>query len=396
MENNYLKYSEVDKRIASERVGVLRFLTKILIPLFVFSSIMMPRDNFNIKISLWVLLLIISIPTIVYYARKRNYLIYSFYVFVYPIYLIIISLISHQDLYASLSAVYVFSYLLLIFICTENKINYTAIFINTLTIMSVIITLSGLLDIVGIIDIYQNPVLTFLSVNGEAQISKSSNAICYYVLFLKASPLLLVHFTYNLHNKNFLITTLSFIAILFSGTRANIFLSLLVIVFHFYFIQKNNYIKIFFTFFLVLSLMFFGADFYDKVDTINNAKSIGDKIRSTTKIAIFEEMNIKPTRYLIGMGFGSEYYSLGRGRYVSTSELSYYELIRQVGIIGAIPFLYFILKPIKLLYRRKKWLFISYMSNLVVSWVDPLLFTSTAFMLYALVYFNYEEIKGGR
>lgn len=377
----------------SETNKLLHYFTRIIFSLFVFSSIMMPRDNFNIKISLWIILLIISMPMLIKYLKKRSYSLHFFYAIVYPIFLILISLISHQNLYASLSAIYVFSYIFIVFICDNNKIDYTSIFNNTLTIMSLLIVVSGLLDILGIMDIYNNPVLSFLSLNGEAQVSKSTNAMFYYVLFLKASPLLLVHFTYNLQKKNLIIAILSFVAILFSGTRANIFLSILLLIYHFFFIQKNNYIKILFAFTLLLALLVFGAEFYSKVETINSAKSIGDEIRSTTKIAIFNELDEKPMRYLIGMGFGSEYYSPGRGQYISTSELSYYELVRQVGIIGAIPFVYFLVKPMRLLFKKRKWLFLSYGAYLIVSWVDPLLFTSTAFMLYALVYYNYEEIR---
>ena len=138
-----------------------------------------------------------------------------------------------------------------------------------------------------------------------------------------------------------------------------------------------------------------GAGFmYERIQIINLAKSSGDAVRSRIAPSILEALNSDWMYWVFGMGHGSQYYSYGREAIVTTSELSYYEMIRTVGILGTIPFLVFLFLPVKrIFFSDKRWLLLPYGAILVESIIDPFLHTSTSFVMYILVYYTYYKLK---
>lgn len=95
------------------------------------------------------------------------------------------------------------------------------------------------------------------------------------------------------------------------------------------------------------------------------------------------------------MGARSYYFSYARNELINQSELSYVELLRQIGLIGLVPFMSFLIKPIYRLLTNKNftWLALSFALYLIKCYFDPFLFTSTGFILIAVVYFEYRKTQ---
>lgn len=369
-------------------------LHKVVFSIFLFFALFTPSDSLGIKLASFIFLLLINIEILLkFFLRKKN-LYYLFFIVVFPLVLGCISLLRNPDIIGIIRYFYTFSYLLLIPICQSRNINYTAIFIKILNILTIIIVFSSLLDITGIMPILSNPLLSFLQSSGEAKISVSQYAIFYYVLFLNASPVILISFSYHIFNKNILWSILSLLALFFSGTRANIYFGLLILVIFLFMNRQMKLVKPLIVGIVLFLVIKFSDVFLQKVEVINWAKSSGDNIRTLNIKSILSVMNGKTLNYIFGLGARTYYYSLGRMNYVNESELTYLELLRQIGLVGLVPLIYFWVKPLIYFVKERKnfWLFLSFSFYLIKSSVDPFLFTSTGFLLVTLVYFEYEKL----
>ncbi|MGC6769605.1 O-antigen ligase family protein [Enterococcus sp. LJL51] len=378
----------MEEKLENIRFGK-RSIQKLLISLFLFFAVFTPADSLNLKLFFFSIILLINISLFLDFYRKKENLYLLFYTLIFPAILFIVSLILTGNFSDTLKYFYVFTYLLLIPIVERYKIDYIKIFMNCLNIISLTIVLSSLLDLLGILSIYVNPLLQFLSTNGEAQISLSMYAIFKYVLFLKGSPLLIISLCYYTWHYRLGWATVSFLGLILSGTRANIYMALMAIVVLAFINNRSRWLKPIFLIVLILIVILFGGNFIDKVETINWAKSTGDSIRELNAQSILLSMKSNPLSYFIGNGAMSAYYGLGRGEYLMTSELSYLELFRQTGLLGIIPFGLFLLRPLAtFVVKKNSWLLIGYSFYLIKCVFDPFLFTSTGFLLYVLVYYE--------
>ena len=77
--------------------------------------------------------------------------------------------------------------------------------------------------------------------------------------------------------------------------------------------------------------------------------------------------------------------------YTTSSEIAYLDLIRKIGLILFVPFMIFVLKPFKFKIPIHDKL--AYAGYLVVCFTNPLLFSSTAYVLYILLYSKYYKRK---
>ena len=130
-------------------------------------------------------------------------------------------------------------------------------------------------------------------------------------------------------------------------------------------------------------------EIYDKLVALNALKyGRSESVKFSDMQIIFELLSNNVLNSLFGLGVGSSFYSV-RGSYMTTFELSYIDYLRQVGLVGISFFTVFILRPVKKLFSNRRWLLIGYISYLAVAFTNPLLVTSTSFMLYLLVYSEY-------
>ncbi|WP_429967937.1 O-antigen ligase family protein [Enterococcus sp. AZ046] len=381
-------------KILNKKLGFNDF-NKYMIIFFLFFALLTPADSLKLKLLSFVCILIININKILSFLTMKKNLFYTFFIVIFPFMLFVLSSLKNQDWIELVKFFYIFSYLLLIPICEYRGINLLKYFIYVLNVIAFIIVVSAILDSVGILTINTNPLLMFLNDAGEAQISVSQFAIFHYVIFLNASPLVLISFSYYLFKRNYSLALIHFLALIWSGTRANIYLGIAMILLYIFFDKRIRIMKPLLVLSLIIIVILYGRGFYERVTRINWAKSYGDEIRSLNLESIKLAMNNSWANYIFGMGARSYYFSYARNELINQSELSYVELLRQIGLIGLVPFMSFLIKPIYRLLTNKNftWLALSFALYLIKCYFDPFLFTSTGFILIAVVYFEYRKTQ---
>lgn len=364
---------------------------RFILNIFLFFALLTPADVFGIKLIALIILILSNIKVIYNFLFKRENFYFLFFLVLFPFFLVLISYVKTLYFVETIRYFYIFSYLLLIPICDYRKIDYKKSFMNILTVLALVITISAFLDLAKIIPINNNLLLNFLNNNGEAQISVSPYAIFHYVLFLNASPLLIVSFCYFIFKGNYNIAVVHFFALLFSGTRANIYLALFTLAVYLFFNQKLNVLKPFLLIILTILIIKYGNELLFRFRTINWAKTTGDDIRNRTFQSICMVLKENPISIFLGMGARSYYYNYGRLEWVNESELTYLELLRQVGVVGFIPLMIFFIRPLCKLFMKPQFFAVclGYCLYLVKCMFDPFLFNSTGFILVTLMYWEF-------
>jgi hypothetical protein len=123
--------------------------------------------------------------------------------------------------------------------------------------------------------------------------------------------------------------------------------------------------------------------FISKVDSRVN--KIGD-IQEI--LEVFKEY---PHTIFFGTGFGSE---IKYGIPHIISEIALLDLWRKIGLFGLLMFLYYILKPVLIIWRNRdsRWVVYSFFLYLAIAMTNPLLYSSTGYMAYVFVYYKYYEL----
>lgn len=364
-------------------------VNNILLTLLVWSIALFAYDKYNIKTALLCIVLLYNIETIIRHIinYRKNRIVFTFAI-IFPILLCFLSVvINGRGLVKSVSGVYVCIYLLLVFILEDSDFDICKALNQIMTFLAFLLIIIGLLDFTGIVDLYSNGLCTIIKNLNEGAFYKNSNAIFYYVLFIKTSPLLIFNFIYTLVFKKYIQAVITVIALIWSGTRANIYITAVMLIIYLLFIIKSNVKKYLFSLVSILLCYIGYNNTVDRIEIINNAKSKGDEVRRLIVPSIINTLNEKKARWFVGMGNGSTYYSIGRGFMVDGEEIAYLEFLRLHGLIGVAFLLVFLLLPIKkIFFSDYRWVLLPYFSFLAISVVDPFLFTSTSFIVYVIVY----------
>lgn len=181
-----------------------------------------------------------------------------------------------------------------------------------------------------------------------------------------------------------------FFFLIFSGTRALILSSLLItgtsIIYRLY--KKKRIILLIIC--LILGIIAASIILY-KVFTQKNDNSMEIKaLHIKSYMMLFQS---DPIRFLLfGDGPGAFFYSMGRNKELSHTELSYYDLVHYFGLIPTVIFLFILLYPMLLiLHNRAKtygFLFaIAYIAFLFVAGTNPLLLNSTGMLAYIMMWY---------
>lgn len=205
-----------------------------------------------------------------------------------------------------------------------------------------------------------------------------TSSIC---LLSEACALLL--FMRTKKNKYFIHFILFFLALLYSGARANMLSAIFIVMFFmlyaFYYKVKNRALLI-----PVIGLMFCVA--FVIVYNISAESGHSNNVKWGHFESFIKLFESNPLRYLlIGTGPGSIMYSSGINMEVGLTELSYLELIKNYGLLFTLTILLVFMVPFKRLYKSendnitKAALTISYICFFFVAGTNPLFSGSTGF-----------------
>jgi len=304
-------------------------------------------------------------------------------------------MVNNYNFAAAISNAYVMTYLLLVVIINHYDIKYERMFIFALSCLSVLITLSGALDIFGIVSINNNPLLEFFRIRNEARVGYWPTTTFGYVLFFKASPLLVALVGYSYMKKKYFLLLISLVAMGFTGTRANLYAAFIVIIIYFLIYRRTTIIKVLMSLLACVGLVFILPYIFDFILDSSVKKMSTDLIKYNHFLSIMNFLADNPMYIFTGSGLGSYFFSTGIMDYTNLTELAFLDLFRQIGIIGFVPFMFFLVYPFKYLFREPEyqWLGVSYIGYLMIAFTNPLLFSSTPFALYVLVYLVYMKRK---
>ena len=364
-------------------------LNSVLLTLLVWSIACFAYDKYNIKIFLLFITLAYNLETIINEVIdfRRNKII-DIFAIIFPMYLIISSaLIRGGFLVDAIKGVYVCFFLLLVFVFKKENFDICEAIYQIMSFLAIVVVFIGLADMLKFIDLYTNPLVVFLENINEGMISRSDNAIFYYVIFIKTSPFFIFNLLYCLEKKRYYMAVISVWAIMWTGTRAIIYLSLILIVVYYIFIVNNKSRSLIFVWIAAIIVTLGYEFFINKVELINFAKNEGDNVRTLIIPSIINALNKNKIYWIFGMGIGSKYYSLGRHAYLYGEEIAYIEFLRSFGLIACVFLFIFLVLPIKRIFKSNyRWVLLPYFAFLINSTVDPFLFTSTSFLMYLIVY----------
>jgi hypothetical protein len=362
--------------------------------IYVFICVFFPLDPYNVKFLFFGFFCLISFRDFANdFASGKNGIIFLMGI-IFPLMLFIISSINNGKYAQSISGAYPAVLIILLIPIFKWNIDYEKILCNVLLLEAVITILIAVLDVLGLFNVNsETGFRAFYYRMGMGYMGKSQAYSSYYRIFFKSSPLFIYLLDYGWKKKNKWIVVVSTIALFFSGTRANVLVTFGYLGYRFVFnVVKNKRNQILLALLMSLVTVIFFGRIWDII--VNMMTTIGsvasDSVRSGQFRGLLEELK-KPSTLLLGAGLGTEFMDYGRMMYMTGVELSYLDLLRQIGIIFFIPFLAFVMYPLfKDLSKCTK---IAHLGYMFIAFTNPLFYTSTAFLAYTYMYYLLEKNK---
>lgn len=367
-----------------------RKINSLILFFFLMICIFFPGDPYHIKLVLLFALIVLNCKVIVKKIGCSQYRPVLLGGMLFPIVIMLQSFALTGNLGASISGGYSPTILLLLIPIVEDDLNYKKQVLFLLKSMAISVLLIATADLVGLYDVNGHDFIRNAFYDyGMGVMGKSPAYSSYYRIFYKASPLLVLLLDDSISKQDYKWVAISFGALWFTGTRANVF-SASIIFFFRYVVWSNNKkpARYLIAFLIVFAVSISFPRVYNMIVGMMNtsgAKS-SDSVRSGEVLA-YAEVFSDPVKLLFGSGFGEPFFNYGRGSIEYTSELSYFEMIRCVGLIFAIPFFAFVFRPI-LSKKVNRDYSLSYICYLLIAATNPLLFSSTAFLIYMFMYYD--------
>lgn len=366
----------------------LKKILTILLTIFFSICIFMPGDVYKLKFAVLPFIVMLGLLDFKAILKNRKYHIFILMGTIYPLCLFLWSFLLSTNFYESLAGAYCPILFLFIIVIDKFRIDYRLIVTRLLEIMLAFMICFASLDLLGFIDINTSIITTFIYSYDIGMVGKSTDYFSYYKIFFKTSPLFLLLIPDYFKNRSTLRIILVYIAMIISGTRANIIVSSLIIIYGYYKIYIENIdslklrmlLKGASVFFVFVLSPFFYMIISDMFSAPGAIKS--DAVRFGQLISFLDFFS-EPSNLLFGTGFGVPFYDMGRLSYAMNSEMSYFDLIRKIGLIFSLPFFIFIFAPILFLNKLHRFVYVGY---LVEALSNPLLYSTTGFIIYIFYY----------
>lgn len=376
------------------RAIILQNTNIILLWLFLANAIFFPADPFELKILSFALLLVLNLKTIFKINNRFDAAIIVFG-FIIPTFAIFMSIVSTRNVMDNVRQGYVGYILLLLPVIKSVKFDYVKIF-NVITVLLAVITIYfGICHILGIVSLYDNP-LYDLFVNTDCAMIGVAESLLGIIVFMKTSPIFVICMAHSFYKRKVGLAVLYFVALIFSGTRANLLIAVAVFVVGLILIQSKETRK---QSLIILAgaLIVFMLDgrILDKLISVFENKAGGDAIRSGTLNSIFEGWAYNPLSIIAGTGFSSPFYNTGLGDLSVIVELSYWNLLRQVGIFNFLMIMISFIYPVAVIIKNilmgtedatKIIEVIGFLGYLIIAYTNPLLYSSTGYVALLFMY----------
>lgn len=369
----------------------LRNVNRILISLFVFLCVLLPGDIFSSKKILFSIICLLNYRVFLSSLTKKSGVFFLIFGFIFPSILFFYSSFLREEILTSFSRSFAPYTFLLIIIIRHYAINFEDILIKAIYFIMITTILFVLLDMIGFLNVNSGFVREIIYGYNLGLMGKSLDYPFYYKVFFKTSPLLVVLLFKKFHNSQYFTVSLTLLALIFSGTRANVIFSVffLFVYYSFYDNNKHKFIKYIFLSATTIFLILFFTTLLDVLTELVIEKGrVSDVIRAGHIEGIKELLKNDPWIIFKGTGMGSVFFSYGADSYVSSIEWSYIDLWRQMGLPLFSLFIFFISLPIFIKTANKKFKKAAYITYLCIAATNPLLFSSTSYLMFIYMYYD--------
>lgn len=352
--------------------------------------IIFPHDKYNLKILFLVCLLIYNIDFLcIYRSAEKTDKIAFYMAFVFMPYLIFTSYINTYNIREAIIGAYPTIFFLILYPIRKANINCEKIVIWLIKIVVLLVVVSVFIDAIGILNTEQNHILYFLHENKEilGDYGKRANFSFGYRISYRTYALYLILACYALKERKLIWWLLSFLAVLFTNSStllgAFIFCSAFIKADQ---VMKKNFIKAAFSIALIIIVLAIAVIPF-RYDTWDMC------VRQDIWTASVNAFSSNPINFFFGFGMGAEIYILSRNSYVSITEISFVQFVREHGLIAFIIFMCIILYPLKTLSKTKeRWIVYAAIGFFIVASTNNFFFNSTGFVLYLLLFSKYLRI----
>lgn len=367
-------------------------INEMIIYAFVFISVILPGDIFNLKKILFFMICLINVKLIITSLFSKKNITITVFGFIFPTILLVYSGIMTGNIILSFSRSYAAYMLLIIFVVKDYKIDFEKILLKSVKLIMITTILLVILDIIGFLDVnnsfFRNEIMYGYDLG---LMGKSPLYPFYYKIFFKTSPLIVFILFKKFNDSKYFTAFLAITALIISGTRANVLFPIFFLIAFYVFSAKNKskIIKYIFIIFALLSSLFL---IKPMIEVFNDAFIVKGEVSDTVRkghIEGIKELVINdPMIILRGSGMGSEFYSYGTNSYASSFEWSYIDLWRQMGFLFFFLFLLFISFPLFYWYESGKYKKYAYITYLCIAATNPLLFSSTSYLVFIYIYYD--------
>lgn len=366
-----------------------RNISVLLLWVYTLNAVLIPYDTFGLKKISFLLVIFINLD--VFYKRlEPGDVAILLMGILLPVYTIVKSIILTGQVLDNVLSGYTGTIILLFFIARKYNINYCKIFIVSTIVLALLVDTSVILDTLKVITVRKNPILRWMSLTDNATISKNQIYVFNYRVFIKTTPMLLLSIGLLLEKKKYLWSIVVLFALFFSGTRGNMLLSSVVFVICVIISEKDKKRRAIYTVAVLLVVLYFlfAKGFLNRYLSYSAVKEAGDNVRTLSLKSIINIWKDRPLSFFIGQGYSAEFYNLGRRQWVSDNELSYWNLLRRVGITCFLLMMYCYARPFICSIKKRFFspTLVGYVAYFIGAYVNPLLYTSTGLTVLLCVY----------
>lgn len=375
-----------------KKIPIKKGISLLLLYIFIINIVFLPNDTFQLKKISFALLVAINFDAVFYKKGNLNTLVFCF-ALILPLYIILKSTVLTGDFLGNVRIVFAGFMLLLYFIIKKYDFDFEKVLMQVLMSLAVFMLFMAALDFSGILPTMSNPILMWFYTTENAMIGRGARHAFGIIYFMKASSLLLLCLPYCIKRKKYIWAGIVLLALIISGTRANVFLGIIVLLSCLIYREQNirrRALLIILVLF-VAYLAIFKTRISDMILNIFTMKESNDLSRSRSLQSFFSIWKENPFSFFIGSGYSSEFYNIGLNQMVNNVELSYWNLLRRVGVFLFAIMMYMFFYPIAKTYKTETLTNIGYIAYLITAYTNPLLYTSTG--ITALIYMYYIMMK---
>ncbi|MGI6071392.1 MAG: hypothetical protein ACOX75_00055 [Lachnospiraceae bacterium] len=378
-------------RIRSIPAGsALRGINVVLLFVFVFNAVFIPWGTFGLKVAALGALLILNLSVFLTADSPDEKLI-LFFGLALTAFVIVLSALLTGEIILNIRLGYSGFMLLLYTIAKHHRIDLEKLIHGMIFVLAVFVVVNVILHVLGMLDVLENPVLKWLLKTTNFSVKKGAKADFGIAISPKSGPLLAISISYLISKRKFALAAIPVAAMMLTGTRANLIIAILLVLGCLVFVSQNRVVRWFTGIFLGLCVIavLLEGQVWQYFTGVFLREAGSDAIRAGLLREVLDVWRENPLRFLTGSGFsGTIHSTVRRGAYIYSLEISYWNLLRQVGLIPFILMMTMYLYPVvRLIKRGMVTISLGFIAYLIIAYTNPYLYSTTGLLGLLFMYY---------